>query len=192
MPDDSQVSAMATATHPAEHEEVVLPAAPQWHVLWTRSNCEQQVHDELVAKGYRPFLPRIGRWARRGGLRYLSRVPMFPGYLFLRHALDKAGYLDVSKVRGLVHILGDSWDRLAAVPEREIEAIRRVIDAGLPALPHPFLREGEQVRVTRGPLAGADGILLRTEPGAGRLVLSVDLLRRSIVVAIDCTEVVPI
>jgi transcriptional antiterminator NusG len=192
MPDNSNSSATAPVTDLLEEATGTLTSAPRWHVLWTRSNCEQQVHDQLVARGFRPFLPKIGRWARRGGLRYLSRVPMFPGYLFLHHAMDKASYLEVCKVRGLVRVLGDSWERLAAVPDREIEAIRKIIDAGMTALPHPYLREGEQVRVMRGPLAGADGILLRCEPQAGRLVLSVDLLRRSVVVPVDCTEVVPL
>lgn len=175
-------------------EDVVeaVSSEPQWHVAWTRSNCEQQVHDELVARGFQPFLPRIGRWSRRAGMRYLARVPMFPGYLFLRHAMDKASYLEVCKVKGLVRLLGACWDRLATVPEREIESIRRAIEADRPVLPHAYLREGEQVRVTCGPLAGAEGILLRAEAQAGQLVLSVDLLRRSVVVSVDCTEVVPL
>lgn len=168
-----------------------LPPAPRWHVLWTRSNFEQQVHDQLVAKGFRPFLPRVGRWARRASLRYVARVPMFPGYVFLRHAMDKASYLEVSKVRGLVRILGESWDRLAVVPDREIETIRAVIDAGLTVLPHAYLREGQQVRVMSGPLKGAEGILQRSEAASGLLVLSVDMLKRSVVVEIDCTVVAP-
>ena len=35
---------------------------------------------------------------------------MFPGYLFLHHAMDKAAYVEVSKVRGLVQVLGERWD----------------------------------------------------------------------------------
>jgi len=167
-------------------------AEPRWHVLWTRSNFEQQVHDQLVAKGFQPFLPKVGRWSRHASLRYVARVPMFPGYLFLRHAMDKASYLEVCKARGLVRILGESWDRLAVVPDGEMEAIRRVIDAGLVVLPHPYLREGQKVRVHSGSLAGAEGILQRSEAAEGLLVLSVDLLKRSVVVEIDCTLVVPV
>ena len=178
--------------HPREADAGALPAAPRWHVLWTRSNFEQQVRDQLVAKGFEVFLPRVGRWSRHASLRYVAHVPMFPGYLFLRHAMDKASYLEACKARGLVRILGESWDRLAVVPDREIEAIRRVIDAGLTVLPHPYLREGQQVRVMDGPLQGAEGILQRSEAATGLLVLSVDLLRRSVVVEVDCTAVVPV
>jgi transcription antitermination factor NusG len=150
------------------------------------------VYEQLHAQGFEMLLPMIGQWVRRRGLRYLGRVPMFPGYLFLRHAIDKHSYLQVCKARGLVRILGEQWDRLASVPDREIEAIQMLVETDLPALPHPYLREGQRVRVIRGPLANAEGILLKSEPEKGLLVLSVELLRRSVGVEIDCTLVQPV
>lgn len=151
------------------------------------------VHDQLLAKGFESFLPKISQWSRRNGLRHLVRAPMFPGYLFLRHAvLDKASYIEVCKTKGLVRILGERWDHLGTVPHGEMEAIQKVIEAELPAMPHPYLRAGQRVRVIRGPLANAEGILVKSEPKKGVLVLSVDLLRRSVGVEIDCTLVNPV
>ncbi len=176
------------------HEAAVRtsPApAPAWHALWTRSHCEQLVRDQLAAKGFDLFLPTIDQWSRRGGLRHLIRVPMFPGYVFLRGAIDKVSYVEVLKARGLVRILGERWDRLATVPDAEIDAIRRMVDAGVPALPYAYLREGQRVRITRGPLADLEGILVRTKPNRGLLVVSVNLLRRSVAAHVDCTSVVP-
>lgn len=164
----------------------------RWHVLWTHSNCERLVYEQLHAHGFEMLLPMTAQWVRRGRLRYLGRMPMFPGYLFLRHAIDKTSYLQVRKARGLVRILGEQWDRLAVVPDHEIEAIRKLVGADLPALPHPYLREGQRVRVMYGPLANAEGILLKSDPEKGLLVLSVELLRRSVGVQIDCTLVRPV
>src|SRR5438034_6140123 len=164
--------------------------APAWHALWTRSHCEQLVHDQLAAKGFDLFLPMIDRWSRRGGLRHRIRIPMFPGYVFLHGVADKASYVEVVKARGLVRVLGERWDQLATVPARELEAIRRIVDAGVPALPYAYLREGQRVRITRGPLTDVEGILVRTKPNRGLLVVSVDLLRRSVAVHVDCTWVV--
>ncbi len=166
-------------------------SAPAWHALWTRSHCERVVRDQLAAHGFDVFLPTIDRWSRRGSLRHLISVPMFPGYVFLRGALDKASYVAVVKVRGLVQVLGERWDRLATIPDGEIEAIRRIVDAGVPALAYAYLREGPRVRITRGPLTDVEGVLVRTKPNQGLLVVSVDLLRRSVAVQIDCTSVTP-
>jgi len=169
-----------------------VAAAPAWHVLWTRSHCESLVAEQLTAKGFRTFLPTLEVWARRAGERRRRRVPMFPGYVFLRHALDKWSDVEVRKARGLVTILGDTWDRRAVLPEREVAAIERLVDSRLPAMAHVHLREGQRVRIARGPMEDVEGILVRTKPGKGLLVLSIELLHRSVAVEIDCTLVRPV
>ncbi len=162
---------------------------PRWHVLWTRSNCEQLVHAQLNSKGLAAFLPRMSAWSRRGGRRYLAQVPMFPGYLFLHHVMDKASYIEVCKSTGLVSILGARWDRLEVVPDAEIGAIQRALAARLPIFPHRYLRDGQRVRITRGPMADVEGIFVRGNPNKGVLVISVDMLQRSVAVEVDCTLV---
>jgi len=168
---------------------LVHPAIPQnWHVLWTHSNCESLVHDQLAPYGFQLFLPTVESWLRRGTVRRLVRVPLFRGYLFLRHAMDKESYLRVCKARGLVRILGESWDRLSILRETEMEALKRILAAGRQVLPYPYLRQGQRVRIRRGPLTGVEGILLRANPKKGLLVISVDLLQRSVAVHLDCTD----
>jgi transcription antitermination factor NusG len=159
----------------------------RWHVLWTRSHCEQIVHDQLAAHGFVPFLPLVQSWRRRGGVRHRVSIPLFKGYLFLRHRIDKSSYVQVCKTRGLVRVLGERWDRLAVVPDADIEAIRKITATGAPVLAHPYLRTGQRVRVTRGPLADVEGIVVRSDLKRGLLVVSVDALRRSIAVHLDCT-----
>jgi transcription antitermination factor NusG len=105
--------------------------------------------------------------------------------------MDKAGYIEMRKTPGLVKLLGEQWDRLAIVPDREIQAIQKIHQSRMPALHHPYLREGQRVRLTGGLLADVEGILLRTKPNKGLLVVSVDLLQRSVAVEVDCTLVVP-
>jgi len=166
-------------------------ATPAWRVLWTQSHCEQLVHDQLAARGFESFLPKINVWSKRAGRRHLIRRPMFPGYLFLRHALDKESYVEVRRARGLVAILGETWERLAAVPEEEMTPVLALSRSDLPSMPHPFLREGARVRIQSGPLAGVEGILKEGNADRGFLVLSIDLLSRSVAVEVDCTSVVP-
>ena len=164
----------------------------QWLALWTHSHSEQLVHDQLMAKAFKVFLPLIPVWSRRNGTRHLIRKPMFPGYLFLRHALDKASYVEIMKTNGLARILGERWDRPAVVAAAEIDAIRQVLDTGMPVLPHSYLRAGHRVRIAQGPLAGVEGILVHNNPHKGLLVVSVELLQRSVAVEVDCTFVAPV
>jgi transcriptional antiterminator NusG len=170
-----------------EYEE---PPLQHWYALYTRSHCEQLVYNQVVVKGFQAFLPKIEVWSRRVGQQQLISMPMFSNYLFLRHAMDKASYLQVRQARGLVRILGERWDRLGVVPNADIEVIQKVLQARLPVLPHPYLKEGQRVRIMSGPLVGAEGILMRHRLEKGVVVLSVDLLQRSIAVEIDCSIVV--
>src|SRR5439155_26660888 len=139
------------------------------------------------AKGLDPYLPAVEAWTREGGVRHLGRFPMFGAYLFLHVGMDKASYIDIYKARGLVRILGERWDQLAAVPDSEIQAIQRLIDSGHAILPYPYLQQGQRVRITRGPFTDVEGILVRVNPRKGLLVVSVDLLQRSVAVHLDCT-----
>src|SRR2546429_9925751 len=86
-----------------------------WHALWTRSHCEQLVHDQLAVKRFNLFLPKIDQWSRRGGGRRPICVPPFPGYVFLPGAIYKASYVEVFKTRGRVKELPDGWGRMGAV-----------------------------------------------------------------------------
>ena len=163
----------------------------RWYAIWTQSHCEQLVHEQLLAKGFTSLLPTIDVWSRRRGVRRLISKPMFPGYLFLRRLMDKTAYIEVSKCRGLVTVLGERWDRLSAIPDEEMTAIERVQAVREPVLPYPYLREGQRARITGGPLAGLEGILAESRPQQGLLVLSLHLLQRSIAVVVDGTDVVP-
>jgi transcriptional antiterminator NusG len=164
-------------------------AVAQWHALYTRSNCEQLVNNQLRGKGFSVFLPKLEVWSQRSGKRSLIPVPMFPGYLFLHHVMEKASYIEVCKTRGLVRILGERWDRLGIIPDREIEVIQKALQARLPVLPHPYLREGQRVRITQGPLTRTEGIFMQSKPSKGLIVLSVELLQRSVAVEMDCSVV---
>ena len=163
----------------------------QWFALWTHSHSEQLVYDQLLAKHFDAFLPQVAVWSRRRGVRHLIQTPMFPSYLFVRHVMDKASYIEIVKTNGMARILGERWDRLAVVADVEIAAIRQMLDTGVAILPHPYLREGHRVRITHGPLSGIEGILVHNKLQKGLLVVSVDLLHRSVAVEVDCTAVTP-
>jgi transcription antitermination factor NusG len=104
---------------------------------------------------------------------------VFPGYLFCRFDMNlKLPVISSHAVEYVVSLNGLPM----AIPDVQIEHIRRAVEAG--ALPAPYVQVGERVRVEFGPLAGLEGILVRRE-SRGRLVVSVDLLQRSVSLEID-------
>lgn len=160
-----------------------------WYAVWTQSHFEQSVSQQLASRGFNAFLPEMSVWSKRGGEQRLIRVPMFPGYLFVRDEMDKRSYIEILKARGVVRILEDGWTRLTPVPDAEIDAIQQIVAADMPVFAHAHLAHGDRVEVTDGPLAGIEGFFLQDRPNKGRLVLNVDLLGRSVAVEVDCTAV---
>ena len=177
-----------------ELTDITHPATPAssdaWYAVWTRSHCERLVADQLSAKGFATFLPEMGMWSKRQGQMHVVPVPMFPGYLFVRDKMDKYTYIEMLKVRGLVRILEDGWNRLTPIPNHEVEAIERVVQSKVPVFAHA-LQEGDRVRVKEGPLTGVEGVFVEGKPGTGKLVVSVGLLGRGIAVEVDGTSVTP-
>ena len=82
-------------------------------------------------------------------------------------------------------------EQIAVIPEDEIVAIRRAVNGNYRVEPHPFLKCGERVRVTRGSLEGVEGILVRKK-NLFRLVLSVDMLAQSVGVEVAASDVEPV
>jgi transcription antitermination factor NusG len=90
-----------------------------------------------------------------------------------------------------VHFLVMFAGRPAPISDLEMEAIRKAVESRLRVEPHPFLRCGDWVRVKSGPLADVEGILVRKK-GSYRLILSAELLGKSIAVEIDAFSVKPL
>lgn len=158
----------------------------QWYALWTHSHCEQLVRSQLDARGFELFFPTVGVWSRRAGVKHRIRQPLFPGYLFLRDQLSGPRYVEILKARGLVGVLGGRNGGPDHIQDSEIEAIRALVLSDMPVSPYPYLRTGQRVRITDGPLTNVEGILVDRRTDKGLLVLSVHLFRRSVAVEVDC------
>ena len=156
-----------------------------WYALHTRHQHEKRVHGILTGKGLETFLPlyeTAHQWKDR-----VKRVslPLVPCYVFLRGPVSH--WLPVLATVGVHNVVGFGGQP-ASISSAEIEAIRRVVASPVRAEPHPFLKCGDRVRVKAGPLQGLEGILLRKK-NWWRLLLSIEMLQRSVAVEIDAAMV---
>jgi transcription antitermination factor NusG len=168
-----------------------LPGAyvePRWYAAHTCSRHEKTVAQQLEQRGVTCFLPlyrAIHRWKDRDAA---VQLPLFPGYIFVRIALRDR--LAVLTVPGLVRLIGFGGLPMS-LPDREFERLRLGLAAELCVQPHPYLKLGQRVRVTSGPFEGLEGILKRKNENF-RLVLTLDLIMRSVVLDIDGAQVEPV
>jgi transcription antitermination factor NusG len=157
------------------------PEARGWLAIYTRHQHEKLASEDLAYKGFEVFLPvytALRRWSDR--VKEIT-LPLFPGYVFLRGGLPQPLLiLTTPGVVGLVKFAGVP----AIVSDMEIETVRRVLAKGAKIEPHPFLKCGDWVRVKGGPLEGLEGILVR-DKNQSRLVLSVELVQKSVAVEVD-------
>jgi transcription antitermination factor NusG len=172
-------------------ENIAYPlgwAEQHWYAAYTCSHHEKRVAEQLVERDVTHFLPlysSIRRWKDR---RVRLSLPLFPGYVFVRLALqDRLRVLEIPSLVRLVGFGGSPY----ALPEEEVELLRSGLADEVHAEPHPFLTLGRRVRIVRGPFANFEGILQRRKNNF-RLILSVELIQRSFAVNVDAADVQPV
>ncbi|MDA8340269.1 MAG: UpxY family transcription antiterminator [Nitrospiraceae bacterium] len=159
-----------------------------WYAIHVRSRHEFKVLDRLTKAGIDAFLPvveRLNKWKDR---KKLVNFPLFPGYLFVHIHKIYDTMLAILKTPGVVRFIGIIPGEPEPVPEEQIISLKKLIENKEALDPYPYLKEGQRVRIKKGPLAGASGILVkRAEQHI--LVLSVDILRQGVSIKIDASDV---
>jgi transcription antitermination factor NusG len=152
-----------------------------WYAVAVRSNFERIVAQSLRQKEYEVFLPSYlskRQWSDRTKV---VECALFSGYLFCR--MDLRQRVPLLNTPGVSSIVGIGRGAMP-VEDREIAAIQKLVESGLPVAPWPFLKAGQLVYINRGPLAGVEGIVIASK-NSSRLVVSVEMLQRSVTVEIE-------
>lgn len=157
----------------------------RWYAACTNANHEKRIADQLRVRGVENFLPVYQSRRKWKDRRVILELPLFPGYVFIHIALSEK--LRVLQVPGVARFVGFDGTP-AALPDKEMEGLRSGLENGIHAVPHPGLRLGQRVRIQAGPMAGLEGILQRHK-GRARLVVSLDLIQRSMALEIDSGDV---
>ena len=162
--------------------------SPQWYALRTKSRHEKLVRDRLISQGMEPLLPtlkRISQWRDR---KKEIEVPLFSCYCFVR--VSELEWKQIRMVTGVLDIVG-SGDHPEPIPNEEIYAIKKIMTNVLPYDTYPYLREGVQIEVVRGPLQGIKGTLFRKEK-MFRLIIGIHLIQQAVIAEVDANDVAPL
>ena len=159
----------------------------RWYAVCTRSRQEKVTAAMLETLGVSHFLPLVTQERHWSDRKKMILVPIFPGYLFVRIAAMSDVKLRVLTLPGVVSFVGNQ-NGPSAVSEHEIQNLRLLLSGCNECFPCPFLKAGDTVRIIRGPLAGLEGVFVRS--GArSRVVVSVQTIQRSIAVDVAINDV---
>ena len=162
----------------------------QWYAVYTRSRHEKTVASKLKEKNIEVFLPLrkvLRRWKDR---RKEIEVPLFNGYVFVRIPLTDR--LHILKTPGVVQILSEG-NKPVPIPEEQIESIQLLVTSGLKYDPYPYLDLGRDVLIKRGPLQGIVGKIVDKKKSARHtLIISIDLIKRSVSIEVDVLDIEPL
>lgn len=167
----------------------VATAESFWFAVQTRSRHEKKVNSELREKGIPSFLPlhrEKRRWTDRS---QWVELPLFSQYLFVRVPISVESRTRVLETTGVVKFVG-APGRGTPIPYEEIESLQAIAAQRIPMAPHDFLRVGERVRIRGGALEGIEGILSAVRNDRS-LIVSVDLVQKSVAIRIEGFEVEP-
>ena len=147
---------------------------PAWYVAHTRSRFEQVVFDGFGRKSLKAFLPKITVMSKRRDRRKKIRVPLFPGYIFIRSDLNPHERIEIVKTTGVVRLVGNK-DGPIPVPDEAIDSLRIMVDVDSPVETGTRFKKGDRAMVVEGPLVGVIGTFVRYR-GLGRLVVAIEAL----------------
>jgi transcription elongation factor/antiterminator RfaH len=160
---------------------------PSWYVLHTKSRFENVVHDGLSRKSVDAFLPKITVKSKRKDRKKMIRVPLFPGYVFVKSDLSAKHHLDIVKTVGAVKLVGNNQGAIS-VPDETIESLKIMVASNQPVETGYKFRKGDQVMVIDGPFAGVVGTFERYG-GQGRIVVHIEALGQFAAVEVDVEDV---
>ena len=175
-------------SEPYSLAEDTLHSEMLWYAGYTASRHEKRVAEHFAQRGVEHFLPLYETIHRWNNGRHRVQLPLFPGYIFVRIALRDR--LRVIEVPGFVRLVG--FNSLPhPLPEADINRMKEALNKGVLAEPYPYLTVGTRVEIRNGPMQGMTGILLRRQNKC-RVVISVDLIMRSMAVEVEASDVVQV
>ncbi len=161
----------------ATQDRLGTQQAEPWLVLRTRCHHEDVVHDALRQRDVMAYLPKQRTTRCWRGHRRTVETPLFPGYLFVRPRLNQ--YEAMHYIRGSCGLVLGGGKKPAPLPERDLQAVRALVDSGAAVTVDSELVAGRRVRVLAGPLMGVEGELARVKQ-RDVLVINVDLVSSSV------------
>ncbi len=161
-----------------------------WFAIQTRPRHEKKVATSLQDKGLQAFLPLFSARRRWSDRHRVVHVPLFPGYVFVRVAEVQDNRIFVLRTSGVIGFVGIRGMGVP-IPDEQIDAVRTILERGIPFVSCAFLKVGQRIRIRGGSLEGLQGILV-AKNGDDSLIVSVEIIQRSLAIRVAGYPVEPV
>ena len=161
----------------------------KWYAIYTHPRNEKKVYKELELRGVEAYLPlriQLRQWSDR---KKKVEVPVISSYVFIKINLKQDRQL-IYDTPGFYSFVSEQRAP-KAIPDAEIETMRRTIDNSLTIeVENKLLTKGQNVRITSGPLQGIEGVIVDVKKNKINILLKT--IGITLVTDIGGNEIVPL
>ena len=156
----------------------------KWYAIHSRSRHEDVVCRGLEKKLIEVFLPKMQVMSRRKDRKKRILIPILPGYVFVHSDLKPDQHLDILKTYGVVRIIGIQG-KPVPVKDEEIASLKTLHGTDRTVRNQAYMKKGDRIMIMEGPLKGLTGFYMSHKGKVDRVVISIELLQRSLSVEVE-------
>jgi transcriptional antiterminator NusG len=156
----------------------------RWYAVHARSRHEDVVYNGLRKKLIEVFLPKAQVMSRRKDRRKRIMIPLLPGYLFVHTDMSPYHYWDIIKTYGVVRIISVEG-KPVPVKDEEIASLRILHGTDRTVRNQAYMKRGDMIMIMEGALKGLTGYYVKHKGKTDKVIVSIELLKRSLAVEIE-------
>lgn len=156
----------------------------KWYAIHSRSRHEDVVLKGLEKRLIEAFVPKMQIMSRRKDRRKRILAPILRGYVFVHSDLSPNQYWDILKTYGVVRIIGIQG-KPVPVKDDEMLSLKKLHGTDRTVRNQAYIKEGDRIMIMEGPLKGLTGFYLRHKGKTDKVVISIELLQRSLALEVE-------
>ena len=158
-----------------------------WYALYTKPRAEFQAEKQITSIGVETYLPTITTLRQWSDRKKKVTAPLLPGYIFI-NADEKERLNSLEQYSVVRTIMFEG--KPAVIPDWQIDNLRKLLSKNPEVFILDRLTAGTRVKITSGPFADIEGVVMQEANNEMNLVISIDMLNRSVVVKLPAGSVV--
>ncbi len=152
----------------------------EWYAFYTSPRAEKKVAEKLEKHHFEHYLPlakTLKQWSDR---KKMVTEPVFKSYIFVK--VKNEDIKKVLPIEGILKVI--SFGNVPQkIPENQLVFLKLLLESPEEIEIHSNLQKGDKVRITQGPLNGAEGYL--SNNSSKNFKINIDIVGHSISVKVN-------